>query len=72
MHREASSGPRGTSNPLFLSHQEPTLSLLVSVLVVTAVLALLAGLGFCLIHPHVCSLMQGDWCADPENDPTRS
>lgn len=48
------------------------LSLFVSFLVIAAVLTLLAGLGFCLIHPHVCSLMQGDWCADPENDPTRT
>lgn len=47
------------------------MSLFVSFLVIAAVLTLLVGLGFCLIHPHVCSLMQGDWCADAENDPTR-
>lgn len=56
----------------FTTRLEPTLSFLVSFLVVTAVLALVVGLGFCLIHPHVCSLMQGDWCAEAENDPTRS
>ena len=48
------------------------MSLLVSFLVVSAVLALVIGLGFCLVHPHVCALMQGDWCSEPENDPTRS
>lgn|GEM_PF-3259182 len=48
------------------------MSFLASLFVVVAVLTLLGGLGFCLIHPHVCSLMQGDWCSEPENDAPRT
>jgi hypothetical protein len=44
-------------------------SVVVSLLVVVAVLAMVVGLAAILVHPHVCSLMQGDWCAEVRNDP---
>lgn len=47
------------------------MSLVVSFLVAIAVLALGVGLASVLIHPHVCTLMQGDWVPDPEHDAPR-
>ena len=40
------------------------MSLLVAALVAIAVLALAVTLASVLVHPHVCSLMQGDWAPD--------
>lgn len=48
------------------------MSVLVTLLVVVAVLAMLAGLASVLIHPHVCALMQGDWFSEPDAERARA
>jgi hypothetical protein len=53
-----------------LSVEEPNLSIVVSILVSVAVAALVGVLASILIHPHVCSLMQGDWFSEPDHDPS--
>ena len=47
------------------------MSLLVAAFVAIAVLALAVGLASVLVHPHVCSLMQGDWSPDGEAEAPR-
>ena len=47
------------------------MSIVVSILVSVAVAALVGVLASILIHPHVCSLMQGDWFSEPDRDVMR-
>lgn len=47
------------------------MSIVVSIFVSVAVAALVGVLASIIIHPHVCSLMQGDWFSDPDSDPMR-